>query len=67
MYVSVDQVITSRDTVWFVVVEDNERFTNEDEYEAKFKNNEPFDENGDPSMIIEDQQILWTQIQIMMD
>ena len=52
MYVSVDQVITSRDTVWFVVVEDNERFTNEDEYEAKFKNNEPFDENGDPSMII---------------
>ena len=24
MYVSVDQIITSRDTVWFVVVEDNE-------------------------------------------
>lgn len=52
MYVTLDQVITSRDTVWFVVVEDNERFTNEDEYEAKFKNNEPFDENGDPSLII---------------
>ena len=52
MYVTEDQVITSRDTVWFVVVEDNERFTNEDEYEAKFKNNEPFDENGDPSLII---------------
>ena len=52
MYVSEDQVITSRDTVWFVVVEDNERFTNEDEYEAKFKNNEPFDENGNPSLII---------------
>ena len=52
MYVTVDQIITSRDTVWFVVVEDNERFTNQDEYEAKYKNNERFDENGQPNLII---------------
>ena len=52
MYVVPDQIITSRDTVWFIIVEDNERFTNEDEYEAKFKNNEPFDENGDESLVI---------------
>ncbi len=47
-----DQIITSRDTVWFVVVEDNERFTNEDEYEAKYRNNEPFDENGEANIVI---------------
>ena len=37
----VDQIISSRLTSWMEIVEQDEMFTNEDEYEARYQENEP--------------------------
>ena len=53
IFVNENDVITSRSTVWMEIVEQDEMFTNEDEYEAKYAGNEPFiDGTNIPSEII---------------
>jgi len=53
IFVEVDQIITSRETSWMEIVEQDEMFTNEDEYEARYEGNEPFlDGTEIPSKII---------------
>jgi hypothetical protein len=53
IFVQEDQIITSRLTSWMEIVEQDEMFTNEDEYEARYQGNEPFlDGTNIPSPII---------------